>query len=232
MESLALPKVRQWLAHAARPVQTPPWVGRTFGYSAFAMNLCRNSFLALLALVAGPAAAQVPTHQPGAYRSASAYRRHQPQPAGTNAFFPDKRGQVVVVMPSGPATTKVRLDPDSVWGVVSDKGRTTRIFRGEEFRLEHADTLCLYSSTGNMGTMGPARYGGRTLATTHYFFSVGLTGLIFPLTTPYLREQYAASNPRFVAVLDKLKFNASLSDYDRKAGLYLVTKMYRDATPR
>ena len=196
------------------------------------MNLSRNLFLALLTLAAGPAVAQVSTHQPGAYRSAAAYRRHQPQPAGTNAFFPDKHGQVVVVGSSGPTTTKVRIAPDSVWGVVSDKGRTTRIFRGEEFRLEHADTLCLYSSTGNMGTMGPARYGGRTLATTHYFFSVGLTGLIFPLTTPYLREQYAASNPRFVAVLDKLKFNASLSDYDRKAGLYLVTKMYRDATPR
>jgi len=198
----------------------------------FPMNFPRNLFLALLTLAAGPAVAQVSIHQPGAYRSAAAYRRHQPQPAGTNAFFPDKRGQVVVVGSSGPTTTKVRIAPDSVWGVVSDKGRTTRIFRGEEFRLEHADTLCLYSSTGNMGTMGPARYGGRTLATTHYFFSVGLTGLIFPLTTPYLREQYAASNPRFVAVLDKLKFNASLSDYDRKAGLYLVTKMYRDATPR
>ena len=196
------------------------------------MNLSRNSFLALLALVAGSATAQSIPHQPGAYRSASAYRRHQPQPAGTNAFFPDKRGQVVVVVPSGPAPTKVRLAPDSVWGVVSDKGRTTRIFRGEEFRLEHADTLCLYSSTGNMGTIGPARYGGRTLATTHYFFSVGLTGLIFPLTTPYLHEQYAASNPRFVAVLDKLKFNASLSDYDRKAGLYLVTKIYRESTAR
>ena len=232
MESLALPKVRQWLAHAAQLVQTPPWVGRTFGYSAFAMNLCRNSFLALLALVAGPAAAQVPTHQPGAYRSASAYRRHQPQPAGTNAFFPDKRGQVVVVVPSGPATTKVRLDPDSVWGVVSDKGRTTRIFRGEEFRLEHADTLCLYTSAGNVGTTGPARYGGRGLATTKYFFSVGLMGLIFPLTPAYLREQYAASNPGFVAALGKLKFNVSLSDYDRKAGLYLVTKIYRESTAR
>ena len=196
------------------------------------MNLSRNLFLALLTLAAGPAVAQVSTHQPGAYRSAAAYRRHQPQPAGTNAFFPDKRGQVVVVVPSGPSSTKVRIAPDSVWGVVSDKGRTTRIFRGEEFRLEHADTLCLYSSTGNMGTMGPARYGGRGLATTHYFFSVGLTGLIFPLTLHYLQEQYAASNPAFVTAVKKTGFYASLSDYDRKTGLYLVTKLYRDATPR
>ena len=196
------------------------------------MNIPRNSFLVLLALAAGPVDAQVPLHQPGAYRSAAAYRRHQPQPAGTNAFFPDKRGQVVVLVPSGPATTKVRLAPDSVWGVVSDKGRTTRIFRGEEFRLEHADTLCLYTSAGTVGAIGPARYGGRTLATARYFFSVGLTGLVFPLTLAYLREQYAASNPAFVAGLGKLKFNASLSDYDRKAGLYLVTKLYRESTAR
>ena len=191
------------------------------------MNLSRNSFLALLALVAGPAVAQTAPHQPGAYRSASAYRRHRPQPAGTNAFFPDKRGQVVVVVPNGPSNTKVRLAPDSVWGVVSDKGRTTRIFRGEEFRLEHADTLCLYTGAGSVGTTGPAR----GLATTKYFFSVGLTGLIFPLTTRYLSEQYAASNPGFVAALGKLKFNTSLSDYDRKTGLYVMTKLYRESTP-
>ncbi|GAA3963465.1 hypothetical protein [Hymenobacter antarcticus] len=196
------------------------------------MNLFRNSLLALLALVAGPAVAQVSTHQPGAYRSAAAYRRHQPQPAGSNAFFPDKRGQVVVVVPRGPSSQKVRIAPDSVWGVVSDKGRTTRIFRGDEFRLEHADTLCLYTSARNVGTSGSARYGGRGLAATQYFFSVGLTGLIFPLTTAYLREQYAASNPGFAAALDKLKFYDGLSDYDSKAGLYLVTKLYRESTVR
>ena len=201
----------------------------------FAVNSLRHSLLALLALLALaaiPAAAQPAPHQPGAYRSAAAYRRHQPQPAGSNAFFPDKRGQVVVVVPRGPSNQKVRIAPDSVWGVVSDKGRTMRIFRGEEFRLEHADTLCLYTSSGNVSTTGPARYGGRGLAATKYFFSVGLTGLIFPLTTRLLREQYAASNPAFVAALDKLKFNASLSDYDRQAGLYLVTRLYRESTVR
>ena len=192
------------------------------------MNLFRNTFLALLALAAAPAAAQLAPHQPGAYRTASAYRRHQPRPAGSHAFFPDKRGQVVVVVPSGPSSTKVRIAPDSIWGVVSDKGRTTRIFRGAEYRLEHADTLCLYTSAVGVGTTGPAR----GVAGTKYYFSVGLTGLIFPLTTPYLREQYAASNPGFVAALGKLTFNASLSDYDRKAGLYRVTRMYRESTLR
>ena len=83
-----------------------------------------------------------------------------------------------------------------------------------------------------MGATGPARYGGRGLATTKYFFSVGLTEVIFPLNPTYLREQYAASNPGFVAAMGKLKFNASPSGYDRKAGLYLATKIYRESTAR
>lgn len=196
------------------------------------MNFSRNVLSFLLALAAGPAVAQVspPVRQPGAYRTAAAYHRRQPQPAGTNAFFPDKRGQVVVVVASGPNSGRVRLAPDSVWGVVSDKGRTTRIFRGEEFRLEHADTLCVYSSLGTAGVAGPARYGGRTLANTQYFFSVGLTGLVFPLTAHYLREQYAASNPAFVTAVEKQGFGTSLSSYDRKASQFLVTKLYREAT--
>ena len=192
------------------------------------MNSLRRSHFALLTLLAGPALDQPAPRQPGAYRTAAAYRRHQPQPAGTNAFFPDKRGQVVVVVPRGPATTKVRITPDSVWGVVSDKGLTTRIFRSEEYRLEFADTLCLYISAGSGAPTGPAR----GVAATRYYFSVGLTGLVFPLTPAYLREQYAASNPGFVAALGKLKFNESLSDYDRKAGVYRVTKMYRESTAR
>lgn len=181
---------------------------------------------AFLSLLAGPAAAQVFTIPPGAYRTGAAYHRRQPQPAGLDAFYPDKRGQLVVVVPRGPKTTKLRVAPDSVWGYVSGKGRTSRLFRNQEYRLEHADTLCVYaqSSTTVNGALG-----GANGADTRYFFSRGLTGLIFPLTTRYLREAYGASNPGFIAAIGQLRIDQSLVDLDRKTGLFRVTTLYRNA---
>ena len=190
------------------------------------MKFARCSFWALLSLLAGPAAAQVFTIPPGAYRTGAAYHRKQPHPAGLDAFYPDKHGQLVVVVPRGLKTTKLRVAPDSLWGYVSGKGRTTRLFRNEEYRLEHADTLCVYAqnSTAVNGALG-----GANGASTRYFFSRGLTGLIFPLTTRYLREAYEASNPGFIATIGKLRFDQSLVDFDRKTGLFRVTTLYRES---
>ena len=187
------------------------------------MSLDYFCFPALL-LLAGSAAAQVYTIPPGAYRTPEAYHQRQPRPGGTNAFYPDKRGQLVVKVWQGPHTRKLRIAPDSVWGYVSGKGRTVRFFRGEEYQLAHADTLCVYSGNGALvkGQRQP-------LSEPRYFFSRGLKGLIFPLTVRYLREMYEASNPAFVAVLGQMRFDQGLSDFDRKTGFYRVTAIYRKA---
>ena len=191
--------------------------------------------LLLLAPLAAPA--QVPT-PPGAYRTAAAYRQRQPRPGGLDAFYPDKRGQLVVQVARGPRTEKRRVAPDSVWGYVSGKGRTVRFYRGQEYTLEHADTLCVYTSITQLGqearpgapASAPAVFGAPGgLGAARYFFSRGLTGLIFPLTPRYLREAYAAGNPAFVAALAELRLDQSLADYDRKTGLYRVTTLYRAA---
>ena len=162
---------------------------------------------------------------PGAYRTAAAYLRRQPTPGGAEAFFPDKRGNLVVVVPQGAGSVKVRLAPDSIWGYVSQKQRTFRIYRGQEYRLVHADTLSIY--TVNAEQTSAAMSGG-----PRYYFSRGLKGLIFPLTVPYLRKVYAAGNPAFAAALGEMPLHHSLVDLDRKTGLYRVTTLYRQAAPR
>ena len=188
-------------------------------------------FLAGLALLAAPAAAQVQAAgpPPGAYRTAAAYRHRQPQPAGTTVYYPDKRGQVVVLVPRGPATEKRRIAPDSLWGFVAGNGRTVRLYRGGEYRLEAADTLCLYSGSA-AGGGGPVAglYGGRGAGATRYYFSRGPGGFIFPLTLHYLREMYTASYPAFVVRLGQLGFAESLMDVDRHTGRYRVSTLYHD----
>ncbi|WP_210517861.1 hypothetical protein [Hymenobacter terricola] len=196
-------------------------------------------FLLIGLLASGRAQAQQPGPPPGAYRSAAAYRHRQPRPAGTDAFYPDKRGQLVVVALQGARSVKLRVAPDSVWGYVSGKGHTVRFYRGQEYQLEHADTLCVYSSTtvlvedARMGPViaTPGGIGGQTLNTytPRYFFSLGLSGLIFPLTPRYLRELYAASNPRFAGAVSSLRIDQSLTDFDRKTGFYRVTTLYQQS---
>jgi len=198
------------------------------------------SLLALAVSGVGVARAQAIQLPPGAYRTAGDYAHRRPQPGGTDAFYPDKRGQLVVVVPQGAREVKRRIAPDSVWGYVSGKGRAFRIYRGEEYRLLFADTLCVYSSNtvlGEEGRMGrvvptPGQFVNYSMAAPKYFFSAGLKGLIFPLTPRFLRELYAASNPAFVARLAELKFDESLTDFDPKTGLYRVTTLYRETTPR
>lgn len=190
------------------------------------MNLVPISICALLSLAAVPAAAQLYNIPPGAYRTGAAYHRHQPQPAGLDASYPDKHGQLMVVVPRGAKSAKLRIAPDSVWGYVSAKGRSFRLYRGDEYRLEYADTLCVYSRSANAGN--PA-LGGTNGLTLQYFFSRGLNGLIFPLNVRYLREAYEATNPAFVAAVSKLRLDPSLSDYDKKTGLFWVTKVYHES---
>ena len=200
------------------------------------MHIAVSLVAVLLLAAAGPAWAQPAAAPPGAYRTAAAYHRRQPAPAGTDAYYPDKRGLLVVV-PLGRGPKKLRLAPDSTWGYVSGKGRTVRFYRGEEYQLEHADTLCVYSSTAvpagseraDAASTAPVLNSGRYLNTAppRYFFSRGLKGLVFPLTLRYLREMYAASNPDFAAALARLRFAESLSDRDSKTGLFRVTVLYR-----
>lgn len=192
-------------------------------YFRLPMTIAQLAPLAALVLLASSAQAQAYNQVPGVYRTAEAYRRRQPQPAGSDAFFPDKRGMVVAVVPRGPQTVKLRIAPDSVWGYVSGKGRAYRLYRGQEYQLDQADTLCVYSSISS-ATSGPQ---AGTSSGRQYYFSRGLTGLVFPLTVHYLREAYTASNPGFVTALGQLRFGESLSDFDKKTGLFRVTTLYR-----
>jgi hypothetical protein len=204
------------------------------------MLFLRGLLVVLGALFAESVAAQVFTIPPGAYRSSAAYHRRQPQPAGVDAFYPDKHGMVVVVVPLGSNTEKRRVDPDSVWGYVTSKGRTRRLYQGGEYQLEAADTLAVYTSStvpGGGGGTGPAVLTPGTNAlgpysAPRYFFSRGLTGLIFPLTPRYLREAYGVTNPVFVALLNQLSFDQSLTDFNKKTGLFRVNALYRQAGGR
>lgn len=203
------------------------------------MRFSQLSFLLVLSALAGPAGAQVFTIPPGAYRTAADYHRRRPRPAGLDASYPDKRGQLAVTVPNGPRTRKLRVDPDSLWGYVTGKGRTRRLYRGAEYQLESADTLTIYSSndvqagsdrTGpSLATPGANALGPFTAP--RFYFSVGLTGLIFPLTPRYLREMYAASNPAFVQAVADLSFGQSLADFNAKTGRYRVADLYRQHLP-
>jgi hypothetical protein len=189
------------------------------------MKLMRFASLALFGLFATPAVAQIYAIPPGAYHTAAAYHRHQPEVPGVDATYPDKRGQVVVVVPRGTQTAKLRIAPDSVWGYVTNKGRTFRLYRGDGYRVEHADTLSIYSQSSlsiNKTT------GGTNNTSASLYFSRGLTGLLFPLTPRYLREAYQASNPAFAEAVGKLNVSQSLGDFDKKTGLYRVTTIYRE----
>jgi hypothetical protein len=146
----------------------------------------------------------------------------------------EKRNGFVVVREAGPGTVKIVVPPDSVWGYVSGNGHAFRFYRGEEYRIEQADTLTIYSSntvpanseqTGNWG----APLANRTYAAKHYYFSRGITGIPFPLTVKNIQHAYEASNPNFVASVQNMGLTQTLSDFDRKTGLFRVVKLYRDA---
>jgi hypothetical protein len=181
-----------------------------------------------LALVAGAGSLLKPPT--GVYRSAAQYHRSQPAPAGDEIRLSDKRQGVIVTQEQGGRQhSKVIVPLDSVWGYVNGKGVGYRLFRGEEYKIETVDTLAIYSSAApnrNAGSNAPAV---RTYMADQYFFSRGLNGLIFPLSEKYLRLAYAASNPAFVAAVQKLGVIKSLSDYDKKTGTFRVTQLYRDA---
>jgi hypothetical protein len=179
------------------------------------------------AALAAPLLTPAPT---GVYRSAAQYRRGQPAPAGADVRASDKRHGLIVTQRQGSQQFGKTVIPyDSVWGYVNDKGVGYRLFRGEEYRIEAADTLTIYSNNApnrNAGSGGPAV---RTYTATGYYFSRGLNGLIFPLTEKNLRLAYEASNPAFVAAIKDLGTLKSLSDFDKQTGTYRVLRLYREA---
>ncbi|MDO7875838.1 hypothetical protein Q5H93_13935 [Hymenobacter sp. ASUV-10] len=182
-------------------------------------------------LVGGALAAPLLTPPPptGVYRSAAQYRRSQPAPAGAEVRASDKRQGLIVMQRQGSqAFGKTVVPYDSVWGYVNEKGVGYRLFQGEEYRIEAADTLTIYSNNApnrNAGSGGPAM---RTYTATGYYFSRGLSGLIFPLTEKNLRLAYEAGNPAFVAAVKDLGTLQALSDFDKKTGTYRVVRLYRD----
>ncbi|WP_345238506.1 hypothetical protein [Hymenobacter saemangeumensis] len=171
-------------------------------------------FLLILTATVPPV---VPT---GVYRTAAQYRRQQPAPACSDVRLSDKRGSLVVTQQRGPARLKTLVPLDSVWGYVNGNGRSYRLYRGEEFQIQQADTLSIYS-------FQHLSHGPYQPSTGSYFFSRGLNGMIFPLTQKNLRLAYEASNPAFVEAIKDLGFTQSLSDYDVAAGSFRVVKLYR-----
>jgi|GEM_PF-1657111 len=181
-------------------------------------------------VVGGALAAPLLTPPPtGVYRSAAQYRRSQPAPAGAEVRVSERRHGLVVTQRQGSQSFGKRVVPyDSVWGYVNDRGIGYRLFQGEEYRIEAADTLTIYSNNApnrNAGSGGPAV---RTYTANGYYFSRGLNGLIFPLSEKNLRLAYEASNPAFVAAIKDVGTLQSLSDFDKKTGTYRVVKLYRD----
>jgi hypothetical protein len=182
---------------------------------------------ALLAAALGPGGPPV-----GVYRSAAQYRQQKPAPAGDDVRVSEKRGGLIVTRRSGPGRLKTIVPLDSAWGYVNGNGRSFRLFRGQEYQIQQADTLTIYSSlsTGVAGermTRSMASVASNTYTAQRYFFSRGLTGLIFPLNEKNLRLAYEASNPAFVSALKTMGFTQSLSDYDAKAGSFRVVQLYR-----
>jgi len=162
----------------------------------------------------------------GIYRSAAQYHRRQPQPAATDVRRSDKKGSIVAIQQRGPGKLKIMVPLDSVWGYVSKKGSSFRLYQGAEYQIQQVDTITIYSNE----TM--RQYMSAIVADKAYFFSRGLAGKLYPLNEKNLRLAYEASNPAFVASMKTLSFSQSLTDYDAAAGSYRVVQLYRASLPK
>lgn len=166
----------------------------------------------------------------GVYRSAAQFRQQRPQPAGRDVRPSDKRDGYVVKQDNGRGKRKVVVPADSVWGYVDGNGRMYRVFAGQTYEIQRADTLTLYSALplapgGTGEVLGST---GRRYGVPQYFFSQGIDGVIFPLEIKNLRLAYAETNPEFVLAAEKLGFFKSLTDYDRDSDTYRVERLYRN----
>ena len=96
-----------------------------------------------------------------------------------------KHNEFVASAQRGGSTMRQRIARDSVWGYVDAQRRLYRLQGPDDYRVEQADTLTIYSrnattagtdqTTGYRGSVG-----GSVYTTQHYYFGRGLTGRIYP----------------------------------------------------
>ena len=184
-----------------------------------------------LATAQRPAPAPPAAPRAGVYRTIADYRHQRLTPAGEDIRYSAKREGYVVSTRRGSSTMKTTVPRDSVWGFVDDKQRLFRLQGPDEYRVEQPDTITVYSrnaTTANdeQTTRGGA-VSGSVYTATHYFFSRGISGRIFPLSEKYLREAFAAGNPAFVAALKNRPHQHELSSYDPKANAFYIVGLFR-----
>ncbi len=192
-------------------------------------------FLLGLLSAAAPALAQpaAPPEAPlGAYRSAAAYRHRRPALTGDAIRFSPKHNEFVVSTQRGGSTFRQRIARDSVWGYVDAQRRLYRLQGPDDYRVEQADTLTIYSRNATTaGTDQITGYrggvGGSVYTTLHYYFGRGLMGPIYPLTDKNLREAYQAASPAFVAAVAQRPAGRELFAYDPKAQAFYLVGQFR-----
>ena len=184
--------------------------------------------LLFIGLLLGLAACQTTrTFYPtGIYATAAAFRQQRPSLAGTQAGRAFFQRKAFVVNPAvGRARTKVPFD--NLWGYAAADGRAYRVFRNQEFQVEQADTLTIYSQLISTGPTAatPQQY------ERHFYFSVGLAGPVQALTTRRLKQTFA-HNPAFLDLLKRRPWLESIVATDRRPdGLetYRLVTLYRQS---
>ncbi len=194
-------------------------------------------FCFVTALAGGPVRAQLappaaPPGRAGVYRSAAHYRRHQLAPAGDDLRYSAKRDAFVVSTRRGSSTVKSSVARDSTWGYLDDKAAFYRVAGPDDYRVEQPDTITVYSrNTTSAGSSQVSRsgavVGGGVFTATHYYFSRGIAGRIFPLTEKNLVAVFAAGSPAFAAALANRPGKQQLSAYDAAAGAFYIVQLFR-----
>lgn len=226
-------EVRHKTQHA-RPGLYFRWV-IPFLFMQIAIRFVFCSLFGLSILVATPTVAQPGAARAGVYRTVADYRHRHFAPAGDDVRYSAKRNRFSVNTRRGSDNIKITVPRDSVWGYVDEQGRFYRTQGPDDFRVEQADTITVYSrmatlstkdESGQMTTFG-AGAGSNVSTAKRYYFSRGVNGRIYPLNDKYLRESFAAGSPAFVAALARRPNRQELSGFDRKRNAFYVAELFR-----
>ena len=135
----------------------------------------------LLVSATVPAGAQP---QPGAYLSGQQLAANRPAIAGIVGPLDKPAGYLEVVDPTTYAVHRLPLA--RVWGYTTAAGQAYRLVNRQAFTIEQRDSLVVYSRQRTIQHSRSAH------TVTEFFYSVGLTGDLRPLTRRGLRQHIAA----------------------------------------
>ena len=174
----------------------------------------KTCFLALAVAVAAPPV--------GLYRTAGEFLRRQPTLAGTDAHVTFFHRKIVVVNRSPAGVYRTKFAFESAWGYVDEDRCVWRVQRNDVYQLRQtADSLAIYS-----------QYVGGKYPHTDYYFSNGLAGAVKSLGVKELTRTFSTSNPRFVQLLDALRWHQGLTGAVPGSADYRVVALYRQAAAR